>query len=63
LSSFYLEVSIKLELETVPLLLTAYIDGDATPVRGRYLIVWRQEEDGTWRVDRNMFHFITPAPF
>ncbi len=38
-------------------------DGDATAVRGRYLIVWRQEEGGMWRVDRNMFHFITPAPF
>jgi ketosteroid isomerase-like protein len=38
-------------------------DGDPTPVRGRYLLVWRQEADGAWRVDRNMFHFITPAPF
>jgi len=38
-------------------------DGDPTPVRGRYLIVWRQGEDGTWRVHRNLFHFITPSPF
>lgn len=38
-------------------------DGDPTPVRGRYLIVWKQGEDGTWRVHRNLFHFITPSPF
>ncbi len=38
-------------------------DGDATPVRGRYLLVWRKEADGAWRVDRNLFHFITQAPF
>lgn len=38
-------------------------DGPAAAVRGRYLLVWRKDDDGVWRVNRNMFHFITPAPF
>jgi len=33
-------------------------DGQASVVRGRYLIVWRRDSDGRWRVHRNMFHFI-----
>jgi uncharacterized protein (TIGR02246 family) len=38
---------------------------DSSPrlVRGRYLLIWHKDDDGVWRVDRNMFHFITPAPF
>jgi uncharacterized protein (TIGR02246 family) len=37
-------------------------DADEATVRGRYLIVWRQESDGHWRVHRNQFHFVTPPP-
>jgi uncharacterized protein (TIGR02246 family) len=29
----------------------------ANDVRGRYLIVWRRDTDGAWRVHRNLFNF------
>lgn len=32
--------------------------GVASPVRGRYLIAWKREPEG-WRVQRNMFHFVS----
>ena len=37
-------------------------DAEAATVRGRYLIVWRLEADGRWRVHRNQFHFVTEPP-
>jgi ketosteroid isomerase-like protein len=33
--------------------------GQASVVRGRYLLVWKRDPDGRWKVHRNMFYFIT----
>jgi uncharacterized protein (TIGR02246 family) len=33
-------------------------DGPAASVKGRYLIVWRRDRTGRWKVHRNMFNFI-----
>jgi uncharacterized protein (TIGR02246 family) len=30
--------------------------GTATPVQGRYLIVWKRGTDGRWRIHRNLFN-------
>lgn len=50
--------SVAYELATYTETLTPRV-GPASPVRGRYLIVWRRDPDRQWRVDRNMFHFIS----
>lgn len=34
---------------------------EPSPVRGRYLLVWKRDADGQWRVHRNMFQFISGA--
>lgn len=36
-----------------------YEGAEPSAVRGRYLIVWKREADGAWRVHRNMFHFVS----
>jgi uncharacterized protein (TIGR02246 family) len=33
--------------------------GQASPVQGRYLIVWKRGRDGAWRVHRNLFNMAT----
>lgn len=33
--------------------------GQATPAKGRYLIVWKRDATGKWKVHRNMFNFIS----
>jgi uncharacterized protein (TIGR02246 family) len=33
--------------------------GSPSPARGRYLIVWKRDAAGRWKVHRNMFHFIS----
>ena len=33
--------------------------GAPSPARGRYLIVWKRDPAGKWKVHRNMFHFIS----
>ena len=33
--------------------------GSPSPARGRYLIVWKRDAAGKWKVHRNMFHFIS----
>jgi uncharacterized protein (TIGR02246 family) len=38
-----------------------YQGAEPSAVTGRYLIVWRKEADGAWRVHRNMFHFVSGA--
>lgn len=39
----------------------AYEGTEPSPVRGRYMIVWKREDDGQWSVHRNMFHFVSGA--
>lgn len=34
-------------------------DGSSTPVRGRYLIVWKRGTDGNWRIHRNLFNLAS----
>lgn len=48
------------ELATYSETLT-YQGAEPSAVRGRYLIVWKREADGAWRVHRNMFHFVSGA--
>ena len=48
------------ELATYSETLT-YEGAEPSAVRGRYLIVWKRDTDGKWRVHRNMFHFISGA--
>lgn len=48
------------ELATYSETLT-YKGAAPSAVRGRYLIVWKRDVDGEWRVHRNMFHFVTGA--
>jgi len=31
---------------------------EPAPVRGRYAIVWKRDEEGRWLVHRNMFQFL-----
>ena len=38
-----------------------YEGAEPSAVRARYLIVWKRDTDGEWRVHRNMFHFISGA--
>lgn len=38
-----------------------YQGAEPSAVRARYLIVWKRDPDGAWRVLRNMFHFISGA--
>ena len=45
------------ELATYSETLT-YKGAEPASAQGRYLIVWRKDADGNWRVHRNMFHFI-----
>jgi uncharacterized protein (TIGR02246 family) len=33
--------------------------GQPAPARGRYLILWKRDASGKWKVHRNMFHFIS----
>jgi uncharacterized protein (TIGR02246 family) len=48
------------ELATYSETLT-YEGAEPSTVRARYLIVWKRDADGGWRVHRNMFHFISGA--
>ena len=36
--------------------------GAAATDRGKYLVVWKRQDDGTWKIHRDIFNTSMPAP-